>query len=61
MEERDERIKSLEERVEKLERSLAVVNRCQYKIDNEEQYSRRQCLHMNNIDLPKGNYLKIVC
>ena len=52
LEERDQKIKTLEERIERLESSLVVVNRLQYKIDNEEQYSRRQCLRLNNIDLP---------
>ena len=42
--ERDNKMKSLEERIEKLESSLAVVQRLESKIDNEEQYSRRQCL-----------------
>ena len=55
MKERDEKIKSLEERVEKEESSLTVVNKRQYKIDNEEQYSRRQCLRINSIDLPEEN------
>ena len=58
MEELDDKIKSLEEMVEKLETSLAVVNRLQYKIDNEEQYSRKQCLRINNVDLPGENESK---
>ena len=52
LEERDKKIKSLEDRIERLESSLAVVNRLEYRIDNEEQYSRRQCLRINNVELP---------
>ena len=51
LEERDRNIKSLEDRIERLESSLAVVNRLEYKIDNEEQYSRRRCLRINNVQL----------
>ena len=55
IEERDEKIKSLEESVENLELSPAVVNILQYRTGNEEQYSRRQCLRINNINLPVEN------
>ena len=52
LEERDHKIKRLEDTIERLESSLAVVNRLEYRIDNEEQYSRRQCLRINNIEPP---------
>ena len=52
LEERDQKIKSLEDRIGRLESSLAVVNRLEYRIDNEEQYSRIQCLRINNVELP---------
>ena len=61
LEERDRKIKSLEDRIERLESSLAVVNRLEYKIDNEERYSRRQCLRINNVELPGEENRKIVC
>ena len=38
-----------------MESSLAVVNRLQYKIDNEEQNSRVQCLRINDVELPGEN------
>ena len=55
---RDNKIKSIEERIEKLESSLAVVQRMESKVDNEEQYSRRQCLRFNNVPLPEEHESK---
>ena len=45
---RDEKIKALEERVDLLERKLE--QNIERKIDDGEQYSRRVCLRLDNID-----------
>ena len=63
LQERDEKIKSLEDRVEileskmavldSLERRIALLDNLERKIDDGEQYSRRLCLRINDIDLPQ--------
>ena len=65
-EEQDARIKALEERLEIQESSMAVLQKLEERVDkkmealekleqrveNGEQYSRRTCLRLYNLDLP---------
>eukprot|EP00112_Aurelia_sp_Birch-Aquarium-sp1_P001141 Seg1118.2 transcript_id=Seg1118.2/GoldUCD/mRNA.D3Y31 product="hypothetical protein" protein_id=Seg1118.2/GoldUCD/D3Y31 len=48
----DDTVVSLEERVKYLEERIEVMETLEHRIDDEEQYSRRQCLRINNIELP---------
>ncbi len=56
LENRIEKLESqnLEERVQQLESELAIVQNLADRVDDAEQYSRRTCLRMYNIELPES-------
>eukprot|EP00112_Aurelia_sp_Birch-Aquarium-sp1_P024097 Seg746.3 transcript_id=Seg746.3/GoldUCD/mRNA.D3Y31 product="hypothetical protein" protein_id=Seg746.3/GoldUCD/D3Y31 len=47
------RVDALEQRVESLESSMVVLEHLHKKTDENEQYSRRSCLRIVNVPLPK--------
>ena len=71
-EEQDARIKALEERLEIQESSMAVLQKLEERVDkkmealekleqrveNGEQYSRRTCLRLYNLDLPQDGSME---
>ena len=50
--EQETKIFQLEDRIEKLESKLAVLDRLETRIDDGEQYSRRHCLRIHGMELP---------
>ena len=50
--EQETKIFQLEDRIEKLESKLAVLDRLETRIDDGEQYSRRHCLCIHDMELP---------
>ena len=51
----DKKIENLERRVDELEGLVKVIERLEGRIDDSEQYSRRMCLRINGVPLPKDN------
>ena len=49
----DDTVAVLEERIKYLEERIEVMENLERRIDDGEQYSRRQCLRLNNIELPQ--------
>ena len=49
------RVIALERRVESLESSMVVLEHLHKKVDENEQYSRRTCLRILNVPLPKND------
>ena len=52
LEQRDVKIRLLEERVDILESKFAVLNSLDKRIEESEQYSRRYCLRMYGVKMP---------
>ncbi len=51
----DKKIENLERRVDELEGLVKVIERLEERIDDSEQYSRRMCLRINGVPLPKDD------
>ena len=52
LDEQEMEINNLKERVEVLESKVAVLDRLESRIDDGEQYSRRNCLRFHGMELP---------